>query len=62
MLPEGLDAVELTRRAAANGVAVVPGVPFYPDGRGRDSLRLSFSRIEDELIDEGVERLAELVA
>ena len=61
-LPPQLDAVELTRRAAANGVAVVPGVPFYPDGRGRDSLRLSFSRIEDELIDDGVERLAALLA
>jgi 2-aminoadipate transaminase len=61
-LPPHLDAVEVARRAAANGVAVVPGVPFYPDGRGRDSLRLSFSRIEDELIDEGVERLAALIA
>jgi 2-aminoadipate transaminase len=57
-LPPGLDAVELAGRAAANGVAVVPGVPFYPDGRGGDSLRLSFSRVDDELIDEGVERLA----
>jgi 2-aminoadipate transaminase len=61
-LPTGHDAIELARRAAANGVAVVPGVPFYPDGRGGDSLRLSFSRVEDELIDEGVERLAAVVA
>jgi 2-aminoadipate transaminase len=61
-LPPHVDTVELARRAAANGVAVVPGVPFYPDGRGQDSLRLSFSRIEDELIDEGVERLAALLA
>jgi 2-aminoadipate transaminase len=60
-LPDGLDAVELARRAAANGVAVVPGVPFYADGRGAGSLRLSFSRVEDELIDEGVERLATLI-
>ena len=57
-----MDTVELAERALAAGVAVVPGVPFYPDGRGRDSLRLSFSRIEDELIDDGVERLAALVA
>jgi 2-aminoadipate transaminase len=60
-LPRELDAVELARRAAANGVAVVPGVPFYADGRGGDSLRLSFSRVEDELVDEGVERLAALI-
>ncbi|HWH05711.1 MAG TPA: PLP-dependent aminotransferase family protein [Gaiellaceae bacterium] len=61
-LPEGLDATELARRAAAAGVAVVPGVPFFPDGRGGGNLRLSFSRVEDELIDDGVERLAALVA
>lgn len=61
-LPFGFDATEFARRAAAVGVAVVPGVPFFPDGRGGANLRLSFSRVEDELIDEGVERLAALVA
>jgi 2-aminoadipate transaminase len=61
-LPEGFDATEFARRAAAAGVAVVPGVPFFPDGRGGANLRISFSRVEDELIDEGVERLAALVA
>jgi DNA-binding transcriptional MocR family regulator len=39
----------------------VPGSPFFPDGRGGSNLRLSFSRVEDELIDEGIERLAALV-
>jgi 2-aminoadipate transaminase len=61
-LPEGVDAAELARSAAAAGVAVVPGPPFFPDGRGGSNLRLSFSRVEDELIDEGIERLAALVA
>ena len=61
-LPDGVDATELARSAAAAGVAVVPGTPFYPDGRGGANLRLSFSRVEDELIDEGVARLAALVA
>jgi 2-aminoadipate transaminase len=61
-LPEGIDAAELARAAAAAGVAVVPGTPFFPDGRGGSNLRLSFSRVEDELIDEGIERLAALVA
>ena len=60
-LPDGVDATELARSAAAAGVAIVPGTPFFPDGRGSSNLRLSFSRVDDELIDEGVARLAALV-
>jgi 2-aminoadipate transaminase len=59
-LPDGMDAVAFARRAAAAGVAVVPGAPFFPDGRGATNLRLSYSKVEDELIDDGVERLAAL--
>jgi DNA-binding transcriptional MocR family regulator len=40
----------------------VPGIPFFPDGRGGENVRLSFSRVKDELIDEGIGRLAALVA
>jgi 2-aminoadipate transaminase len=61
-LPPGLESAEVTRSAAARGVAVVPGTPFFPDGRGAENVRLSFSRVEDELIDEGIGRLAALVA
>ena len=46
---------------AEEGVAVVPGALFYPDGRGTSNLRLSFSMVDEELIDVGVERLAALV-
>ena len=56
-----VDAGELARRAAAAGVAVVPGALFYPDGRGERNLRLSFSGVADDLIDVGVERLAALL-
>jgi 2-aminoadipate transaminase len=55
------DAAELARRAADDGVAVVPGALFYPDGRGTANLRLSYSMVADELIGVGVERLAALV-
>lgn len=56
--PRGLDLVELYDRAIAAGVAYVPGVPFYPDGRrGRSQMRLSFSRVADTDIPEGVRRL-----
>jgi 2-aminoadipate transaminase len=60
-LPDGIDAVELSQRAMAERVAFVPGAPFFPDGRGRNNLRLAFSRIDDDLIAEGVRRLAGLV-
>jgi 2-aminoadipate transaminase len=60
-LPEGTDAVELARRAVERGVGIVPGTPFFPDGRGRDNVRLSFSLVDEVAIDEGVERLATLL-
>jgi 2-aminoadipate transaminase len=56
------DATALARRAADAGVAIVPGLPFFPDGRGGRNVRLSFSNVADELIDEGIARLGELLA
>jgi len=56
-----VDAGELALRAAADGVAIVPGGPFYPDGSGTTNVRLSFSNVADELIDVGIDRLAALV-
>ena len=44
-----------------DGVAIVPGTLFYPDGRGTSNVRLSFSMVDEELIDVGVERLAALL-
>jgi 2-aminoadipate transaminase len=60
-LPDGVDAAKLSATAMAEGVAFVPGAPFFPDGRGRNNLRLSFSRIDDDLIPLGVRRLAPLI-
>jgi 2-aminoadipate transaminase len=60
-LPDGTDSVELARRAVERGVGIVPGVPFFPDGRGADTVRLSFSLVEEALIDDGIERLGALL-
>jgi 2-aminoadipate transaminase len=60
-LPEGADAGDLARRAAEGGVGIVPGSLFFPDGRGGDNVRLSFSMVDEALIDTGIERLAALV-
>ena len=56
-----VDGGELARRAVDEGVAIVPGAPFFPDGRGTTNVRLSFSNVGDELIDVGIERVAALV-
>jgi len=56
-----VDAVELARRALETRVAFVPGVPFFADGRGTHNARLSFSRVTEDEIEEGVARLASLL-
>ncbi|HKI92059.1 MAG TPA: PLP-dependent aminotransferase family protein [Gaiellaceae bacterium] len=58
----GVDAVDLARRAGEAGVGIVPGAPFYPDGRGGENVRLSFSLVDETLIDEGIDRLGALLA
>jgi 2-aminoadipate transaminase len=58
----GIDTTELAARAVERSVGIVPGSLFYPDGRGEDSVRLSFSLVDEEQIDEGVGRLAALLS
>jgi 2-aminoadipate transaminase len=56
-----VDTTELAKRAVEQNVGIVPGTPFFPDGRGNDKVRLSFSMVDESQIDEGIERLARLV-
>lgn len=56
-LPEGIDAKAMLPRAVNHRVAYVPGTGFFADGRGRDSMRLSFCYPTPEQIREGVRRL-----
>jgi 2-aminoadipate transaminase len=60
-LPDGGDAGDLATRAVERDVAVVPGSLFFPDERGGDNVRLSFSLVDEAKIDDGIERLASLV-
>jgi 2-aminoadipate transaminase len=59
-LPEGLDTAVLNSIASERAVAFVPGAPFYPvvTPVGTRQLRLSYSRVADDMIDEGIRRLA----
>jgi 2-aminoadipate transaminase len=59
--PDGADTVALSEAARARKVAYVPGRPFYPGDDGQEQLRLSYSRVDDELIDEGIRRIGEVL-
>ena len=60
-LPEDIDVDRLLPAATARGVAVVKGTDFLLEG-GRHSLRLAFSAVLTDQIDEGVRRLAAAIA
>ena len=58
-LPEHIDTTEFLKVAVEEKVAFVPGPAFYPDGRGRNCMRLSFSNVTPEVIEEGIRRLGQ---
>jgi DNA-binding transcriptional MocR family regulator len=61
-LPEACDAAELLQRSLAEtGVAFVPGAAFFHDGRGRNTMRLSYSLPTQDEIERGIAALAQLV-
>jgi 2-aminoadipate transaminase len=62
ILPSGVDATDVAARAVESGVAVVPGTLFFSDGRGSENVRLSFSMVDEAVIDDGIARLASLMS
>lgn len=57
-LPEGKGScMDLFNLAIAQKVAFVPGMPFYTDGTGQNTLRLNFSNASEQTIDTGITRL-----
>lgn len=57
-LGESIDAAARITDAVAAGVAYIPGAPFFVDGSGANTMRLTFAKESDERIREGVARLA----
>jgi DNA-binding transcriptional MocR family regulator len=53
------DAGELAKRAIAQGVAFVPGAPFFAQNPDATSFRLSFATADEDKIREGIARLAQ---
>ena len=60
-LPEGFDAVKFYDKALDAGVAYVAGEFFYPDRRGKNTMRLNFSFMSPERMTEGLKLLADLL-
>ena len=60
-LPDGMDAAAMMAAAADNGVLFLPGGWFYPDHRPDPGLRLSFSRVSEDLMTEAARRLTTAV-
>ena len=60
-LPERLDTTEMFHEAIRRQVAYIPGGVFSVDGSTRNALRLNFSNVKPEAIEEGVARLADVI-
>jgi DNA-binding transcriptional MocR family regulator len=60
-LPDDIDVGKLAPAATARGVAVVKGSDFLLEG-GHHALRLAFSAVLTDQVDEGVRRLAAAIA
>jgi GntR family transcriptional regulator/MocR family aminotransferase len=60
-LPSSLSSAGVARRAAEQGVALVPSARFFIDGRDHPFLRLNFAGLTEEKIEAGIERLGEVL-
>jgi 2-aminoadipate transaminase len=61
-LNDDIDTAARVEQAVASGVAFVPGTPFFVDGSGRNTMRLTFAKEPDARIRDGVARLAHVFA
>ncbi|WP_137137126.1 PLP-dependent aminotransferase family protein [Rhizobium sp. FKY42] len=61
-LPKSLDGAQLLARSIeTEKVAFVPGQAFFADRSGENTLRLSFSCANEQMIEEGIQRLGRLI-
>ncbi|MBG9449256.1 aminotransferase [Cytobacillus firmus] len=60
-LPEGIDSAHIFTECLKNNVACVPGAPFFPNGKQKNTLRLNYSNMSKERIIEGMKRMGEVL-
>ncbi|HEX8171905.1 MAG TPA: PLP-dependent aminotransferase family protein [Thermoanaerobaculia bacterium] len=57
-----IDTAARVTDAVKAGVAYIPGAPFFIDGSGTNTMRLTFAKESDERMVEGVARLARVLS
>jgi len=60
-LPSEISSRAVFEEGIKRGVAVLPGLPFYIDGGGTDTIRMNFSAPSEEQIKEGMVRLVRVI-
>jgi 2-aminoadipate transaminase len=60
--PKEIDTEKLLEAALEEKVAFVPGFAFFPDGSGRNTMRLNFTAMSPEKIQIGIERLGRVLS
>ena len=58
--PEGIDTTRMHAQVQELGVEYLPGPVSFADGSGKNQLRLSFSFVEDDKINQGIQVIGEV--
>ncbi len=59
-LPEGIDTTRMHEQVRELGVEYLPGPTCFADASGSNQLRLSFSFVEDDRIEQGIRIIGEV--
>lgn len=60
-LPENVDASEVFKEAVRHKVAFIPGESFFPEGGGKNTMRLNFSMVSIDKIEKGIAVLGDVL-
>lgn len=60
-LPENINTKELGMKAIEHNVAFVPGGSFFPNAGNEHCMRVNYSMMNEEKIEEGIKRLGALI-
>jgi len=60
-LPETMSTTEMFPKALEENVAFVPGESFFANGGGQNTMRLNFSMMPPDRINEGIARLSHVI-
>lgn len=60
-LPEGISARDVLDKCLQKNIAFVPGGSFYPKGNKENTLRINYSNMPEDRIDQGLRILGQVV-